>query len=115
MLSNETVVAVASAHKSTMLTSESMTQAALKYTLLCEMEDYFKFAPNEGSQFDAQAVLSELRAVPENGEGHRALLCLLGQIGFRTTPEEAELEANRTYVLDATVWGKCIDDLTASE
>ena len=62
-----------------------MTQANLKKVLVMEMENYLRL-DDGGSQFNAENVLSELKAVPDDAGGYAELIDLLGQLGFRGGP-----------------------------
>ena len=72
------------------------------------MQDYFLYTPVEGSQFNSEKVLAELKAVPDDQNGYVALLDLLEEIGFRSVPAyEAMLEC-RMYKLESLLWHKFI-------
>ncbi len=106
----ETKLAMAAAFNATMLTEEFMTQANLKKVLVMEMENYLRL-DDGGSQFNAENVLSELKAVPDDAGGYAELIDLLGQIGFRAAPGGEGVPL--VWTIEGAVWEKFIDELTA--
>ena len=79
----ETKLAMAAAFNATMLTEEFMTQANLKKVLVMEMENYLRL-DDGGSQFNAENVLSELKAVPmTQGATRNSLTCWVKSASVR--------------------------------
>ena len=107
----ETKLAMAAAFNATMLTEEFMTQANLKKgPCHGQMENYLRL-DDGGSQFNAENVLSELKAVPDDAGGYAELIDLLGQIGFRAAPGGEGVPL--VWTIEGAVWEKFIDELTA--
>jgi hypothetical protein len=109
-MKTETKLAMAAAFNGTMLTEQFMTQANLKTVLLLSMEDYFRLDAG-GGQFNAENVLSELKAVPDDEGGYAELIDLLGQIGYRAVPSGEGVPL--VWDIEGAVWEKFIDELTA--
>ena len=110
MFSVETKLAVAAALKGTLLDSASVSRENLRNVILSDMQDYFHCETVEASQFNAEKVLGELAAVPDDQEGYVSLLALLGEIGYRSVPYyEAMLEC-RMYRLESHLWQEFLEE-----
>jgi hypothetical protein len=109
-VSVETKLAMAAAFKGTLLDRAFVSRKNLRNIILADMQDYFHYEPVEASQFNAEKVLGELTAVPDDQEGYVMFLDLLGEIGFRSVPwYEAMLEC-RMYKLESLLWHEFIDE-----
>ncbi len=110
MFSVETKLAVAAAFKSTLLDSTAVARENLRNCVLCDVQDYFHCEPVESSQFNAEKVLGELAAVPDDQNGYVRLLDLLGEIGFRSAPAYEALLECRMYQPESPLWHEFIEE-----
>jgi hypothetical protein len=108
MLSDQSQLAVAAAFNGNGFYDQQLSREDLRQCLLAEMEEYFHYNPKESSQFDREAVLSELRAIPDNDEGYQMRLRLLAAIGYRAEPAP---ENEHCWTIDADVWQEFIRNL----
>ena len=104
MFSVETKLAVAAAFNGTMLDAVSMSRENLRNIVLMNMRDYFHNNLVESSQFNAEKVLAELAAAPDDEKGYDALLYLLGEIGYRILPAYESCMEDRNYDIEDLVW-----------
>ena len=109
MFSVETKLAVAAAFNGTMLNAVSVSRENLRSIVLMNMRDYFHKTPVESSQFNADKVLAELAAAPDDEKGYDALLALLGEIGYRIAPAYESCMEDRNYDIEDLLWHNFIE------